>query len=60
MDLGSGPGERLGVLVIGLDEGIDMSSQLGDGTKGGSGERLIGQDREPNLDLVEPGGARRK
>src|SRR5215831_1161782 len=31
-----------------------------DRSKGGAGERLVGQDREPNLDLIEPGGARRR
>src|SRR5262245_30489702 len=37
-----------------------MGSQLCDRSKGGAGERLVGQDREPNLDLIEPGGARRR
>ena len=60
MDLGFGPGEWFGVLIISRDEGIDMGSQLCDRSKGGAGERLVGQDREPNLDLIEPGGARRR
>src|SRR6516162_290683 len=59
-DLGFGPGKWFGVLIIGRDEGIDMGSQLCDRSKGGAGERLVGQDREPNLDLIEPGGARRR
>src|SRR5262249_7104627 len=48
------PGERFGVLIVGVDEGIDMGSQLCDRGEGGSGER------EPNLDLTEPGSARRR
>ncbi len=53
VDLGFGPGEWFGVFIVGLDEGIDMGSQLCDGGEGGAGERLIGQDREPNLDLID-------
>jgi len=30
MDLGFGPGERLGVFIIVLDEGVDMGTQLND------------------------------
>ena len=56
MDLGFGPGERFGVLIVGLDEAVDMGAQLSDGSERGASERLVGQDREPNLDLVEPGG----
>jgi len=46
MDSGSGPGERLGVFIIGLDEVFDMNPQLGDGSEGSTGERLVGLDRE--------------
>ena len=37
MDLGFGPDERLGVGVVGLDEGIDMRSELFDRGEGSSG-----------------------
>ena len=60
VDLGFGPGERLGAFIVGLDEVVDMGAQLGDGMERSAGERLVGQDGEPNLDLVEPGGARRR
>ena len=60
MDLGFGPGERLGVFIVALDEAVDMGAQLSDRGEGGAGERPAGQDREPNLDLVEPGSARRR
>src|SRR5882762_11660774 len=41
-----------------MDEGIDEVSQLFDGGEGSAGEALSLKDREPNLDLVEPGGPR--
>ena len=54
MDLGFGPGEgTCGVVVVG-DEGIDVDPELGDGVEGGVLQRLTLQDREPDLDLVEP------
>src|SRR6266446_5734458 len=46
-----------GALVVGLDEGIDVVSQLFDGGEGSAGEALSLKDREPNLDLVKPGGS---
>src|SRR4051794_20277489 len=36
MDLGFGPDQRLGVGVVGLDEGIDMRSELFDRGEGSS------------------------
>jgi hypothetical protein len=58
MHVGFGPDEWSGVLVVGFDEGIDMLAKLGDGCEGGAVQGLALQDREPDIDLVEPGGAR--
>ena len=60
MDPGFGPDEWLGVLVVGFDEGIDVLAELGDGSERGAVQRLSLQDREPDFDLVEPGGPRRR
>jgi hypothetical protein len=43
MDLGFGPGERLGVLMVGLDEAVDAGAQLSDRGEGGAGEGLVGR-----------------
>ena len=60
MDVCLGPDERLGVLVVGLDESIDVLPELLDRGEGGTAQGLALEDREPNLDLVEPGGASRR
>src|SRR5215470_3726686 len=60
MDVGLGPSEGGGVVVIGLDEGIDVLLELLDRGEGGAAQGLAFQDREPDLDLVEPGGAGRR
>jgi hypothetical protein len=60
MDPGFGPDEWLGVLVVSFDEGIDMLAQLRDGGERSAAQRLSLQDREPDFDLVEPGGPRRR
>jgi len=54
LDLALGPGERAGTLVVAGDEGIDMRLELIDTLEGRTAQRLCGQDREPNFDLVEP------
>src|SRR5246127_751893 len=59
MDLGFGPDEWLGVLVVTLDEGIDVRPELFDRIEGGAVQRFSFQDREPDFDLVEPRGPRR-
>ena len=60
MDLGLGPDEGLGIGVVGLDEGVDVLSELFDRGEGCAAERLALQDREPDFDLVEPGCTRRR
>jgi hypothetical protein len=55
VDLGFGPDERFGIFIIGLDEGVDVLAELGDGVEGRAVQRLSLEDREPDLDLVEPG-----
>ena len=52
MDFRLGPHERLGVLVVAFDEGIDVLLELPDRGKRRAGQRLALQDREPALDLV--------
>ena len=58
VDLGFGPDERVGVFIVGLDEGVDVLAKLGDGVEGRTTQRLPFEDREPDLDLVEPRGPR--
>jgi hypothetical protein len=53
MHLGFGPDERIGVCVIGFDEGIDVLSELLDRGEGSAVKRLALQDREPDFDLVD-------
>src|SRR5258708_35433411 len=55
VDLGFGPYEGGGALVVGLDEGSDVVSQLFDGGEGRAGEALSLKDRERNGDLGKPG-----
>src|SRR4029450_9761376 len=56
---GFGPDERLGVLIVGFDERIDVLSELRDGCEGRAVQGFVLQDREPDLALIEPGGAGR-
>ena len=60
MDLGFGPDERLGVGVVGLNEGIDMRSELFDRGEGSTFQGFPLQDREPDFHLVEPGSPGRR
>src|ERR1019366_3011566 len=59
-DLFLGPDEGLGLVVISFDIGIDVQLELFEACEGGAAERLPLQDREPYLDLVEPGRACRR
>src|SRR5437868_14690168 len=59
MDLGFCPDERFGIFVIAFDEGIDVLSELLDGGEGGAAQGLTLENREPDLNLVEPGSAGR-
>src|ERR1700677_1093939 len=55
MDLGLGPKEgRCGVIVT-FDEGVDVGDEVFDAGEGCAGERLRGQNREPDFDLAQPG-----
>src|ERR1700756_4928965 len=59
-DLFLGPDERLSLVVICVDVGIDVLLELLEACEGGAAERLPLQDREPYLDLIEPGRAGRR
>ena len=54
MDLGFGPHEGLGVLVVAGDKRVYVLAELRDIITGKILEGLAMQDREPNFDLIEP------
>jgi len=54
VDLALGLGEWAGLLVIVGNEGVDVRLELLDGLEGRAIERFSTEDREPELDLVEP------
>src|SRR5450759_2061759 len=56
-DLFLGPDEGLSFVVICVDVGIDVLLELFEACEGGAAKRLPLQDREPYLDLIEPGRA---
>ena len=60
MDLGRGPLEGSCGLVVGFDEGCDMGLELTERVERRSPKRLACQDREPDLDLIQPGCSRRR
>ena len=51
-----GPLERLGVLIVGSNEGVDLVANLPRRGEADAGQGFAGEDRKPDLDLVEPGG----
>lgn len=51
---GLGPFERLGVLVVQVDEGTNVGLKLPDGGVNTSLDLLSGEFSEPTLDLVDP------
>ena len=55
VNLGFGPRERLGVNIVGFDEGVDVGHQFLTRVERGAGQRLGRQDRKPYFDLIEPG-----
>ena len=59
VDLGLGPSEGRGVLVVAIGEGINVLAQLLDGGEGGAVQRLSFENRKPDFDLVQPRGIRR-
>jgi hypothetical protein len=60
VDLGLGPHERLGRAVVFGDIDVDVGFEVVDRFEEGACQRLALQDREPALDLIEPGGACRR
>ena len=60
MDFFLGPDEGLGSVVVRVDVGIDVFLKLFEACEGSAAERLPLQDREPYLDLIEPGRACRR
>ena len=50
------PLERLRVLIVGGDEGVDLVANLPRRGEAGAGQGFAGEDRKPDLDLVQPGG----
>jgi hypothetical protein len=52
-----GPQEWLGVGIVGLNEGSDIGLELIDAAMDGALDLVVGEQREPMFDLVEPGGA---
>ena len=54
MDGGFAPLEGGGGVVVGLDEGVDRGAELLDGGEAGAVEGAAGEDRKPDLDLIEP------
>jgi hypothetical protein len=56
---GLGPDKRLRVVVVHLNEGCDVSLQFADAAMDAALDLLVGEQREPAFDLVQPGGARR-
>jgi hypothetical protein len=54
-DLSLGPDEGLSLAVICFDVGIDVLLELFETCEGGAAKRLPLQNRDPYLDLIEPG-----
>ncbi len=59
-DLFLGPDEGFSFVVVCVDVGIDVLLKLFEACEGCTAERLPLQDREPYLDLIEPGRAGRR
>src|SRR5216683_249751 len=59
-DLFLGPDEGLSLVIICSDVCIDVLLELFEACEGGAAKRLPLQDREPYLDLIEPGRACRR
>ena len=56
---GGCPDEWLGLVIMGLDEGRDIGLEPTDAAMHAALDLLVGEQREPAFDLVEPGGAGR-
>ena len=60
MHLGFSPDEGLGGFVIVLDESVDVGLEFIDGLERCAVEGFAGENREPDFDLVQPGGVGRR
>jgi len=49
------PNERLGILVIVMDELSDFANQISNAPKSSPANRFLSDDVEPDLDLIKPG-----
>jgi hypothetical protein len=58
--LGRRPFECTGSLVVGFDESVYMGLEFAERIERCAPERLAGEVREPDFDLVEPGCAGRR
>src|SRR5579862_2017543 len=56
----SNPGERSGLSIVVPNEILDLSHELFHAAEGTAADGLLGDDVEPDLDLVEPGSIRRR
>ena len=56
VDLGLAPDERLGVVIVSVDERVDVLSDQFDRGEGRVGQRLSWQDRKPDFHLIGPSG----
>jgi len=59
-NLGLRPGEGAGGSVVAGHERIDVLPEFIRAGEAGALERLAGEDGEPALDLIEPGGSSRR
>ena len=53
---GGGPHEGSGLSIVVLDEAFDLFDQFFDAGERSAADRLLGDDAEPALDLIEPRG----
>jgi len=54
MDIGLCPEEGSCGLIVSFDESVDVGDEFFDAGERGAVERLRGEDREPDFDLIEP------
>src|SRR5580704_3446626 len=55
-----GPLEGVSGLVVGVDEGVDLVANLAWRSETRAGQSFGGENGEPDLDLIEPGGMGRR
>jgi hypothetical protein len=55
-----GPLEGVSGLVIGVDKGVDLIAHLAWRSETRAGQSFGGENGEPDLDLIEPGGMGRR